>query len=208
MGDHALSLGGHGLRGKTVTLVGYGSVGREVARLAQPFGVRILAVKARPDERMDNGFRIPGTGDPDGLIPERIVGMERLPDVVEQADYVVVAAPSTAATRGVLGAAILAALRPDAWLINVGRGDIFDEPALIDALRARPSGGAVIDVTAVEPLDAKSPLWTLPNVIVTPHVAGLQPATWASLTELFCQNLGRWVAGEALLNPVDPEHGY
>ena len=140
-----------------MTLVGYGSVGREVARLAQPFGVRILAVKARPDERIDTGFRLPGTGDPDGVIPERIVGLERLADVVEEADYVVVAAPSTAETRGVLGAAILAALPPDAWLINVGRGDIFNEPALIDALRGRPSGGAILDVTGVEPLDAEEP---------------------------------------------------
>lgn len=203
-----MSLGGHGLRGTTLTLIGYGSVGREIARLARPFGVRILAVKARPDERIDTGFRVPGTGDPDGVIPERIVGFGGIPEVVGAADYVVVAAPSTPDTRGVLGAAILAAIRPDAWLINVGRGDIFDELELVAALRAGRLGGAVLDVTAVEPLDPKSALWRLPNAIVTPHVAGLQPATWAALTELFCQNLARYVAGEPLLNPVDPVRGY
>ncbi len=132
-----LSLGGRALRGRTLAIVGYGSVGREVARLAQAFGMRILAAKARPDVLVDEGFRIPGTGDPDGSIPERIVGFDRLGEVVREADYVLVAAPLTPATRGVLGAAVLEALQPHAWFINVGRGDLFDEAAVIEAARAR-----------------------------------------------------------------------
>lgn len=203
-----LSLGGHALRGRTLAVVGYGSVGREVARLAQAFGMRILAAKARPDVLVDEGFRIPGTGDPDGSIPERIVGFDRLGEVVREADYVLVAAPLTPATRGVLGAAVLEALRPHAWFINVGRGDLFDETAVIKAARAERFAGAVLDVQSVEPLPAASPLWTVPNIIVTPHVAGLAETTWDSLTELFVQNLGRYVAGEPLLNPVDPKLGY
>ena len=201
-------LAGHGLRGRTLSLVGYGSVGREVARLAQAFGVRILAVKARPDDRRDLGFTWPGTGDPEGAIPERIVGVEQLSEVVRQADYVVVAAPLTPATRGALGGAVLQAMRPGAWLINVGRGDIFHEPALIEALREHRFEGAVLDVTSREPLEATNPLWTMPNVIVTPHVAGLSKTTWTALTELFAQNLERYVAGDPLLNLVDSQRGY
>ena len=206
--DTRLGLAGHGLRGRSLTLVGYGSVGREVARLAQTFGVRILAVKARPDDRVDAGFRWPGTGDPEGLIPERIVGVYQLGELVGQADYVLVAAPLTPASRGTLGRNVIAAMRPDAWLINVGRGDIFDEHDLIKALREQRFAGAVLDVAWREPLEASSPLWTMPNVIVTPHVAGLSATTWDALTELFVQNLRRYVAGEPLLNPVDRDRGY
>lgn len=199
---------GHTLRGRTLALVGYGSVGREVARLAHAFGVRILAVKARPGDHRDPGFRWPGTGDPEGSIPDRIVGVERLGEVVGQADYVVVAAPLTPATRHTLGREVLAALRRDAWLINVGRGDIFEEPALLKALRAKRFSGAILDVAWREPLEASSPLWTMPNVIVTPHVAGMSGTTWDALTELFVENLGRYVAGAPLLNLVDADRGY
>jgi phosphoglycerate dehydrogenase-like enzyme len=203
-----LELAGHGLRGRTLAIVGYGSVGREVARLARGFGLRIVAVKARPDVRHDLGFQWPNTGDPDGSIPELMVGVEQLDEVVGQADYVLVAAPLTPATRGALGRSVLAALRADAWLINVGRGDIFEEQALLEALREQRFGGAVLDVTWREPLEPTSPLWTMPNVIVTPHVAGLSPTTWDALAELFAQNLRRYLAGEPLLNLVDNERGY
>lgn len=206
--DTRMALGGYGLRGRTLTIVGYGSVGREVARLAHAFGVRILAVKARPDDRRDPGYRWPGTGDPDGSIPERIVAVEQLGEVVGQADYVLVAAPLTPATRGVLGRSILAALRPDAWLINVGRGDIFDERDLIEALQAHRFGGAILDVAWREPLESSNPLWTMPNVVVTPHVAGLSATTWDALADLFAENLARYVAGEPLLNLVDAHRGY
>lgn len=206
--DTRLGLAGHGLRGRTLTLVGYGSVGREVARLAQAFGVRILAVKARPEDRVDTGFRWPGTGDPEGCIPERIVGVEQLGEVVGEADYVLVAAPLTPATRGTLGRHILGAIRPDAWLINVGRGDIFDEHALLEAALEQRFAGAILDVARREPLEPSSPLWTMPNVIVTPHVAGMSATTWDALTDLFVENVARYVAGDPLLNQVDPGRGY
>jgi phosphoglycerate dehydrogenase-like enzyme len=203
-----IGLTGRGLRGRTLAIVGYGSVGRETARLAQAFGMRVLAAKARPEVLADEGFRPAGTGDPEGSIPERIVGFDRLGEVVGEAEYVLVSSPLTAATRVALGAAVLAALRPDAWFVNIGRGGLFDEAALTEALRERRFGGAVLDVTATEPLDPSSELWGLPNVIVTPHVAGLSETTWDTMTELFVENLRRYVAGETMLNVVDPEAGY
>jgi phosphoglycerate dehydrogenase-like enzyme len=206
--DTRMELGGYGLRGRTLTIVGYGSVGREVARLARSFGVRILAVKARPGDRPDPGYRWAGTGDPDGSIPDRIVAVEQLGEVVGLADYVLVAAPLTPATRGVLGRGVLAALRPDAWLINIGRGDIFDERDLIEMLRERRFGGAILDVAWREPLESSNALWTMPNVVVTPHVAGLSATTWDALADLFAENLARYVAGEPLLNVVDADRGY
>ncbi|HEV8489884.1 MAG TPA: D-2-hydroxyacid dehydrogenase [Candidatus Limnocylindrales bacterium] len=203
-----IGLTGRGLRGRTLAIVGYGSVGREVARLAHAFGMGVLAAKARPDVLVDDGFRLAGTGDPDGSIPQRVVGFDRLGEIIAEAEFVLVSAPLTAATRGALGAAVLAALRRDAWLINIGRGGLFDEAALTEALRERRFGGAVLDVTVTEPLDPSSELWRLPNVIVTPHVAGLSETTWDTMTQLFAENLRRYVAGERLLNLVDPEAGY
>ena len=170
--------------------------------------MRVLAVKARPDIRVDGGFRRAETGDPEGMLPERIVGLDQAAEVLDQADYVLVAAPLTPATRGALGRTVLGSMRPDAWLINVGRGGLFDEDALIDALRERRIGGAVLDVAWREPLEASNAVWSLPNVIVTPHVAGLSPTTWHALADLFAQNLARYVSGEPLLNQVDPAHGY
>jgi phosphoglycerate dehydrogenase-like enzyme len=203
-----IGLTGRGLRGRTLAIVGYGSVGRETARLARAFGMRVLAAKARPDVLVDEGFRPAGTGDPEGTIPERIVGFDRLGEVVGEAEFVLVSAPLTSATQVKLGSAVLAALRPNAWFVNIGRGGLFDEAALTEALRERRFGGAVLDVTATEPLDPSSELWGLPNVIVTPHVAGLSETTWDTMTELFVENLRRYVAGETLLNVVDPEAGY
>jgi phosphoglycerate dehydrogenase-like enzyme len=203
-----MALGGHGLRGRTLAIVGYGSVGREVARLARAFGVRVLAVKARPDVLIDAGFRWADTGDPEGTFPERIVALDQAAEVLDRADYVLVAAPLTPITRGALGRTVLASMRRDAWLINVGRGGLFDEEELIEALRERRIGGAVLDVAWREPLEASNAIWSMANVIVTPHVAGLSPTTWNALTDLFAQNLARYAMGEPLLNLVDRDHGY
>ena len=124
------------VRGTTAVIVGYGSIGREVARQLSSLGMRIIAVKSRPSERRDIAFRVPGTGDPDGSIPERIVGDEALRDAVREADVVVLTLPLTDATRGIVSAEVIAALPARAWLINVARGPLVDEPALLEALRA------------------------------------------------------------------------
>ena len=193
------------IRGRTATIVGYGSIGREVARLLSALGMRVLAVKPRPEIRHDTAYRVPGTGDPDGSIPERIVGVDRLAETAAEADVVVLTMPLTDATRGIIDAGVLAALRSGAWLINVARGALVDEAALLDALHAGRLAGAVLDVTIQEPLPADSPLWDAPNVILTPHASGV---TLRFFDDLLVENVRRYLAGEELLNVVDPERGY
>ena len=196
---------GQPVRGATLVIVGYGGIGREIARLAAALGMRVLAVKANPSVRTDDGFRAPGTGDPDGLIPERIVGVESLADVAREADYVSVTLPITAQSRGVVSREVLAALSGHAWIVNTGRGPVVDEVALAETLAAGRIGGAVLDVFGEEPLPSTSPFWGLPNVVITPHVSG---ASSRELAMLVGENLRRFVDGEALLNRVDPQRGY
>lgn len=192
-------------RGKTAVVVGYGSIGREVARQLSAVGLRILAVKPRPELRSDESFRVPGTGDPDGSIPSVIVSVEALTTVAGEADYLVLTLPLTSASRGLVNRAVLAALPPRAWLINVSRGPLVDEPSLIDALETGQLAGAILDVAGQEPLPPESPLWTAPNVTITPHVSG---ATLEFLDDLVVENVRRYLAGETLLNRVDPSRGY
>jgi len=193
------------IRGRTAVIAGYGSIGREVARVLASLGMRILAVKRRPDERHDASFRVPGTGDPDGSIPERIVDEAALAEIAPEADVLIVTMPLTERSRGIVGREVLAGLRPDGWLINVSRGALVDEPALLEALRAGRLAGAVLDVFGEEPLPPDSPWWDAPNVIVTPHASG---HTLRFFDELVIENVRRYLAHEPLLNPVDPERGY
>ena len=193
------------VRGKTAVIAGYGSIGREVARQLAALGLRIIAVKPRPEVRHDTSYRVPGTGDPEGSIPERIVGDADLAVVVQEADLLVVTMPLTDASRGIIGREVIAALPERAWLINVARGALVDEPALLDALRAGRLAGAVLDVFGQEPLPEDSPWWDAPNVIVTPHASG---HTLRFFDELVVENVRRYLAGEPLLNLVDPERGY
>lgn len=197
---------GRRVRGQTLVIVGYGGIGREIGRLAHALGMRVLAVKARPQERIDTAFRLPGTGDPEGLIPERFIRLDRLADAFAEADFVSITLPITPRTRGLVSAEALAALRPHAWLINTGRGPVVDEGALLSLLQEGRIGGAVLDVFSEEPLPRKSPLWRLPNVVITPHVAGAEADE--ELEALVSENLRRFVAGEPLVNQVDPERGY
>jgi phosphoglycerate dehydrogenase-like enzyme len=196
---------GQPIRGRTLLIVGYGGIGREIARLAAAFGMRVIAVKANPTVRAEDGFRAPGTGDPEGTIPERIVGIDELAAVAPEADFVSITLPITARSRGIVGRDVLAALPAHAWIVNTGRGPVIDEVALADVLAAGGIGGAVLDVFGEEPLPTSSPFWRLPNVIITPHVSG---ATSGDLGELVTENLRRFVAGQPLLNRVDPVRGY
>ncbi len=193
------------VRGRTAVVAGYGSIGREVARQLAALGMRVLAVKHRPSERVDTSYRVPGTGDPDGTVPERIVDDAALAEVAREADVLIVTMPLTDASRGIVGRDVLAALPSRAWLINISRGPLVDEPALLDALRAGRLAGAVLDVFWEEPLPADSPWWDAPNVIVTPHASG---HTLRFFDELVVENVRRYIVGEPLLNPVDPERGY
>ena len=193
------------IRGKRAVILGYGSIGREVARQLSAMGMRIVAVKLRPELRHDGSYHVAGTGDPDGSIPDRIVGVADLVEAVRSADVVVVTMPLTEATRGIVDGDVIAALPAAAWLINVSRGALVDEPALLEALDTGRLAGAVLDVFGQEPLPSGSPWWEAPNVIVTPHASGV---TLRFFDELVIENVRRYVARKPLLNPIDPERGY
>lgn len=192
-------------RGRTAVIVGYGAIGREVARMLAALGIGVVAVKNRPERRADEGFRVPGTGDPAGDIPRRIVALEALRDVAADAHFLILTAPLTDATRGLAGAGVFAALPRGSIVINVGRGALVDEDALAAALHSGHLGGAVLDVVVAEPLSPDHDLWTVPRLTITPHVAG---ATDRFLVDLIEENLRRYVAGAPLLNRVDPVLGY
>jgi phosphoglycerate dehydrogenase-like enzyme len=198
------------LRGRTLGVIGYGSIGREVARLAAAFGMRVLAIKAQPGDRRDPGFRPAGTGDPDGTIPERIDGPSGLLGVLAESDYIVLSMPLTRATHGLIDRDALAACRPTAWLVNVGRGPMIVEAALIEALRSGRLGGAYLDVFDEEPLPVDHPYWDTPNLFISPHIAGVNSydVYWQQLGELLVENLRRLLADEPMLNQIDLARAY
>ena len=179
------------LAGKTMTLVGLGDIGRTIAAAARSLGMRVLGVSrsGRAVREVERVYRLPAL--------ERALG---------RADFVVVVVPLTDGTRGLLGARALAAMKPTAWLFNIGRGAVVDEAALVAALRERRIGGAVLDVFSTEPLPAEHPLWGLDNVVVTPHISG--PSTPGELAPVFNDNLARWLAGRPLRHVVDRARGY
>jgi phosphoglycerate dehydrogenase-like enzyme len=196
------------LRGSTLGLIGYGAIARELARQARAVGMRVLALNRSGRRRRFEGFSQPDIGDPEGLIPERIYSSEELPAMLPECDYVVVLAPLTAATRYLLDAAAFEAMKPGAFLINLARGGLVDEEALVEAIRQKQIAGAALDVFEKEPLPADSPLWQMEQVIISPHVSGFTPHYDDLASDLFAENLRRYVAGEPLLNLVDRERGY
>ena len=196
------------LSGKTFGVIGYGSIGRETARLAQALGMRILALKRDPANRRDDGWCPAGLGDPDGSIPEKFFGPEHREDIVRESDYLTVTLPGTQHTRKFIGAREIAAMRPGAYIVNIGRGEVIDESALIEALKAGKIGGAGLDVFEKEPLPKESPIWDLENVILTPHMSGANRGYMDKACALFADNLRRFAAGQPLLNVVDRQLGY
>lgn len=196
------------LRGSTLGLVGYGAIAREVARQARALGMRILAVNHSGQRRPYEGFRQPGVGDPQAQIPEKIYPAGRLLDMLPRCDYVVVLAPLTPETHHFIGAEALARMKSSAVFINLARGGLVDEIALIAALQQGQIAGAGLDVFATEPLPADSPLWQFENVIISPHVSGFTPEYDDRASDLFAENLRRYLAKEALINLVDRERGY
>ncbi|MBI2206749.1 MAG: D-2-hydroxyacid dehydrogenase [Candidatus Rokubacteria bacterium] len=197
------------LRGATLGIIGYGSIGRELARIAKTaFAMRVVALKRDPAARRDTGYGLPGTGDPDGTLPDEWLAPNGLSGLLAQSDVVVMTAPLTAETRGMIGAAELARMKPSAYFVNVGRGATVDEAALADALRAGRLAGAAIDVFAEEPPPAGHPLYGVESAIVSPHVSGFLPSYDDKCTDLFAENLRRYLAGVPLLNLVDRVKGY
>lgn len=195
------------LRGATAGVIGYGSIGRECARQLHALGLRILALD--PAERVDRGYTAwPGTGDPGGTLPERWFQPDQLREMVPHCDVVVVAAPYTRHTAGMIGAEELALLRPGARLIVVSRGGIVQEPALAAALRDGRVAGAVVDCFVQEPPPSDHPFYDVPNLIMTPHLAGAYEGFWAAFFDLFAANLRRFHGGEPLLNQANKRLGY
>ena len=195
------------LRDSTLGIVGYGSIGREVGRLGRAFGMHVLALSrsARPEE---SGYSVDEVGDPEGRAAEQFYPPEALHEMLGACDYVVVALPLTPETIGFIGEAELGAMKPTAYLVNVARGPIVDEAALIRALEEKWIAGAGLDVFEEEPLPSESRLWDLDSALISPHVAGFTPRYDERAAELFLRNLARFVAGEPLLNQVDKERGY
>jgi len=198
------------LRGQTVGILGYGSIGREVGRLAAAFGMRVLALKFNPSRREDHGYVPPGVGDPKGEIPERFYGPDERLDLLRESDFVVIALPLTEATRHFVGEPELRAMKRTAYLINIARGNLVDERALVRALQEGWIAGAALDVFSQEPLPPDHPLWDVDprRVILSPHVAGFSLQYDDRAADLFAENLRRYLAGEPLLNLVDKHRQY
>lgn len=207
-GDVSL-LYGYSLRGRTMGIVGYGSIGRELARLAHALGMRVLAAKRRPHERHEHGrFILPGTGDPDGTIPEAWFGLGELRAMLPACDVLAIALPGTSHTAGAISRAELAALPRHALVLNVGRGAVLDETALMEALQAGRLAGAGLDVFDEEPLPPSHPLWTTPGVIISPHLGSTSVNQSELAAEVLIENVRRDLASEPLLNRVDFALGY
>ncbi|MBR9988359.1 MAG: D-2-hydroxyacid dehydrogenase [Gemmatimonadetes bacterium] len=181
------------LAGATLGIIGYGGIGRTIARRARALDMRVAALRRTPS--YDDSA-------------EMITGDDALGRLLEMSDVIVLCVPATPATRGMIGASEMARVRPGAVLINVARGSVIDEAALLDALHKGRLRGAGLDVFAAEPLPPDSTLWTLPNVLITPHVSATTPHYWEREGELILDNVARFVAGEPLTNVVDTAAGY
>lgn len=197
------------VRGATLGIIGYGSIGRELARIAKSaFGMVVLACKRNPGQRADDGYCLPGTGDPTGALPDEWLGHAQLDRLLARSDAVVLCAPLTPETQGMIGAAQLARMKVTAYFINVGRGASVDEAALARALAERRIAGAAVDVFAQEPPPPGHPLYGLASAILSPHVSGFLPSYDEKCSVLFAENLRRFLAGAPLLNLVDRARGY
>lgn len=182
------------LRGSTVLIVGYGHIGVEVGRLCKAFGMRVLAVRKRVSEPSPHA--------------DAVYAPEQLLEALPEADYVVLVAATTPNQQPLIGARELAAMKETAWLINVGRGVLVDDAALLPALASGQIAGAALDVFTQEPLPPEHPYWDLPNVLITPHNSASSPRQDERTLELFVENFRRWLADEPLLNRVDIHRGY
>src|SRR6202165_4565598 len=182
------------LNGKVLLIVGYGSIGREVAKRAKAFEIRVWGVTR--------------SGEADRAYAEKIFSAAKLHEALPAADYVLICAPETAGTKDLIGAADIARMKRGARLINVGRGSLLDEAALVQALESGALGGAALDVAQTEPLPAESPLWKAPNLFITPHTSGVSDRLWDRQAAILIELLERWFDGREMFNRVDFARGY
>jgi phosphoglycerate dehydrogenase-like enzyme len=196
------------LNSATLGIVGYGSIGRETARLAKAFGMRVLATKRDVSQVNEQGWQLPNVGDATAQFVDQLYSPHQLRSMLSECDFVVITVPLTAETRQLIGAAEFRSMKRDAVIINVARGGVIDEAAMIDALQNKIIGGAALDVFEQEPLPIESSLWTMPNVIISPHTAGFSAHYNERAMILFAENLRRYVTNQPLLNVVDMSKGY
>ena len=182
------------IKDATIVIVGFGSIGTSLAKLAKALSMRVVGVREHPSKGSE--------------LADAMYSFDDINSAIRQGDFVVLATPVTATTRHLMNADRLAHLKADAYLINVGRGVLIDEEALQHALRANRFAGAALDVTTVEPLPPDSPLWTMDNVFITPHTAGYAEKMWERHYVSYTENLRRYLAGEPLLWIVDKNAGY
>lgn len=182
------------LRGQIVLFIGFGAIGREVATIAAPLGMRIWAVTR--------------SGEADSNLAERVFAAPQLHEALPHADFVILAAPETPQTTKLMSTREFALMKPSSYFVNVARGALVDEPALIEALQQEKIAGVALDVTSEEPLPPANPLWKLKNVFITPHVSAVSKHLWDRQTDLLLENLERWFSGRELLNRVDLARGY
>jgi phosphoglycerate dehydrogenase-like enzyme len=195
------NLGGRELIDQTLGIIGLGNIGQRIAHLAKAFGMRVVATRHSVNAE-------DGASGQQELDVDMLYSMTQLHDVLQQSDYVVLAVPLTEETEGLIGEAELRAMRRNAYLVNIARGKVIDEDALIRALRERWIAGAGLDVTEEEPLPSDSPLYAMSNVILTPHISGESVHYDQRLTALFADNLQRYRSGKPLRNMYDPARGY
>ena len=186
------------LESKTVGVLGMGAIGARVIELSRALGMRVLAQRRSVSGRV--------AGDSSGA--DEVLGPDELSYILAESDYLVIAVPLTDETRGMIGEPHLRAMKPNAVIINIARGAVIDEPALVRALKEGWIKGAALDVFQQEPLSPESELWGLENVILTPHISGGTPRYMERAVDLFCDNLRLYLAGEPLRNAVDPSRGY
>jgi D-2-hydroxyacid dehydrogenase (NADP+) len=182
------------LRGQILLFIGFGAIGREVAKIIRPLGMRVWAVTR--SGRAEEG------------LAKQVFPASKLDEALAQADFVVLAAPETPETRKMIGAREIALMKPSAYFLNVSRGALVDEPALISALEQHKIAGAALDVASQEPLPPENPLWKLDNAFITSHMSAVSEHLWERQTNLLMENLERWFAGDELLNRVDLNRGY
>jgi phosphoglycerate dehydrogenase-like enzyme len=194
------------IRGSIVGLWGYGGIGRETARVAKAMGLRVHVLSRKPVGPSDHIYRVPETGDPDGVLPDRVFLPGQEKEFFSNLDFLILAMPLTKTTRGIVGERELQSLPRNAFVLNPARGPLIQEQALLKALESGWISGAAIDTHYYYPMPTNHPLWRFPNVIMTPHIAGSSKSThyidrsW----DIFVTNVKRYIAGEQLLNELTP----
>ena len=176
--------------------------------MADAMGMTVLACKRNPDQRRDDAYLLPGTGDPDGKIPKAWFGADQITDMFRQSDVAMIALPHVPTTEGMIGKKELSALPRHAYVANVGRGAVMNEPELIEALKSGTIAGAALDVFVEEPLPSASPFWKMPNVLVMPHIASWTKMQSHRASGVLIENLKRDLGGQPLINLVDKKIMY